>query len=107
MIDPPIWSREELQRDLDLARHTFREERLTEPLEDYLEAFDRFQEHFEKLMERTVDLTELDAAILDVLTSPDLLAAFRYLAGPPVSADDLKILAAASTLTPSRLRADA
>jgi XamI restriction endonuclease len=42
---------------------------------------------------------------LEILTDPSLLAALRYLAGPPISEDDLKTLAEAS-LAPSRLRND-
>jgi hypothetical protein len=106
MIDPPIWTRSELQADLIRSREVFREERLTEPLEEYLEAFDRFQGQFEELMERTIDLTELDEPLLEALTDPTLLDTVRYLAGPPISSDDLKILAEAETLSPSKLRAD-
>ena len=69
------------------------------PLEDYLEAFDEYQGHFEVVLETTVDLTELDTTALDVLGDPRLLEAFRYLAGPPISEDDLKVLADARSLT--------
>jgi hypothetical protein len=106
MIDPPVWTRAELQADLARSREVFREERLTEPLEEYLEAFDRFQGQFEELMERTIDLSELDEPLLEALTDPKLLDTVRYLAGPPISSDDLKILAEVETLSRSRLRAD-
>ena len=76
----------------------FRNERMEEPLEDYLEAFDEYQGHIEELLETTVDLAQLENTALDVLTDPHLLEAFRYLAAPPISQDDLKVLAEAPSL---------
>ena len=48
------------------------------------------------LLETTVDLTTLAEQATTVLLGPDLLYAARYLAGPPISVDDLTILADAS-----------
>ncbi len=101
-ISPPSWSDDELELDRRAAITKFREERLQEPLEQYLELFDKYTGIFEDLLEATVDLTQLSLANLEVLTDPNLLEALRYLAGPPISADDLKILTDAS-LAPSRL----
>lgn len=83
----------------------FRDERMQEPLDQYLGLFDTYQGVFEELLEATVDLTQLCAANLEILTDPALLEALRYLAGPPISTDDLKILTDAS-LAPSRLMGD-
>jgi hypothetical protein len=74
-----------------------------EPLEAYLEAFDTYRATVEDLLEMTVDLSRIDDAAVDVLTDPALLYAVRYLAGPPISEDDLKVLAEAS-LAPTTLR---
>lgn len=104
MIDPPIWTRAELDVDRGTAIAIFRKERIEEPLEDYLEAFDKYQGYIEELLETTVDLTQLEGQALEVLTDPRLLEAFRYLAAPPISADDLKILAEATSLTKGQLR---
>lgn len=98
MIDPPIWSDDQLEADRLRAIAAFSKERLEEPLEDYLEAFDEYQGHVEEILEATVDLTDLEEAALDVLGDPRLLEAFRYLAGPPISQDDLKVLADAKSL---------
>jgi hypothetical protein len=104
--DPPRWSDEQLEIDRTIAIARFREQRLQEPLEQYLDCFDRYRGAFENLLETTVDLTRLSrSTTIDILTNAELLEAVRYLAGPPVSEDDLKVLADA-TLTPSRLRAD-
>lgn len=104
MIDPPRWSAEQLTNDARQATDIFRKERLKEPLEDYLEEFDSRQGDIEDLFETTVDLTSLDERAIDVLTNPDLLHAFRYLAGPPISEDDLKTVAEADSLVATRLR---
>lgn len=105
-VEPPRWSDEELEVARRASITCFRDERLQEPLEQYLETFDTYRGAVEDLLEATVDLTELSPPDLDVLTDPSLLVALRYLAGPPISEDDLKVLAEAS-LAPSRLRADA
>jgi XamI restriction endonuclease len=104
-IQPPVWSDDELELDRRTAITTFRDERLEEPLEQYLETFDTYRGVVEELLEATVDLTTLSSANLTVLTDPALLLALRYLAGPPISEDDLKILADAS-LAPSRLESN-
>lgn len=77
---------------------------MEEPLEDYLEAFDEYQGYIEELLETTVDLSQLESSALDVLTDRRLLEAFRYLAAPPISEDDLKVLAEASSLASGPLR---
>jgi len=104
-VQPPSWSDEELELDRRTSITKFREERLEEPLEQYLETFDTYRGVVEDLLEATVDLTTLSSASLTVLTDPALLLALRYLAGPPISEDDLKILADAS-LAPSRLKSN-
>jgi len=104
VIDPPLWTKEQLHADGMKAIAVFRKERLEEPLEDYLEAFYLYQGYVEELLETTVDLAQLDSQALDVLTDPKLMEAFRYLAAPPISADDLKVLAEAPSLTKGQLR---
>ncbi len=104
MIDPPHWTREQLEADRILASASFSKGRLEEPLEDYLEAFDKYQGHIEEMLETTVDLARLEGSALDVLTDPHLLQAFRYLAAPPISKDDLKVLADAKSLSKGHLK---
>lgn len=106
MIPPPRWTDEEFERDRKLAITAFRRIRLEEPLEAYSEAFDKYQGVFEDLMETTVDLKELRGGALPVLTDKKLLDAFRYLAGPPISTDDLMTVAEAESLAADTLRND-
>jgi hypothetical protein len=83
----------------------FRKARMQEPLEDYLRAFADYERALENLLAASGDLLQLNENALAILTEPFLLKAFRYLAGPPVSSDDLRVLAEA-VLSPSRLRSD-
>lgn len=103
MIEPPVWTDEQLEAARGKAIAAFSKERLEEPLEDYLEAFDEYQGYVEEVLEATVDLSELDATALGVLGDAHLLEVFRYLAGPPISEDDLKVLVDARSLARSTL----
>lgn len=102
---PPRWSDAEFEEERNTAINIFRERRMQEPLDQYMEAFEADRDAAETLMESTVDLTRLLQNAVDVLTDSDLLTAVRYVAGPPISADDLKTLANDASLTASRLRA--
>lgn len=93
------WSSSELDADRRRSQEIFRRERLEEPLEAYLEAFEQVQDAMEDLLESTVDLAELEDQALTILTNPALLEGFRYLAGPPISLDDLKTLADTNSLS--------
>ncbi len=105
MKQPPRWTDEQLSVGLERAKSLFRDERIREPLESYTRAFDQYQGAVADLLNTTAGLMQLSAKAMDVLTNPAQLEAFRYLAGPPISKDDLAVLADAS-LSASRLRAD-
>lgn len=105
MRTPPDWSAEQLSAGLTKAIALFRQERMEEPLEAYLGFFDEYQGTVEDLLETSVDLAQLDTTIEPILTDKKLLEAFRYLAGPPISVDDLKVLAEAS-FSRKRIKAD-
>ncbi len=102
---PPRWDDERFQQDRHTAITAFRVVRMREPLEQYLAAFTQCRTHVERLLEATLDLSRFAERAADLLTEPGTLEAIRYLAGPPLSADDLIILADAS-LAPTRLRRD-
>jgi hypothetical protein len=105
MIERPTWTSEQLEHARRQAIEVFRVQRMQEPLEAYLEAFDDYQGIVEDLLETTVDLSDLNSTALAILTDPKLRHAFRYIAGPPVSDDDLKVIAEAR-LSVGPLRAD-
>lgn len=103
MIDPPRWSAAQLNDDLQEAVNLFRRDRLSEPGEVYASAFDKYHQRIEELFDLTGNLIDLDEHAREVVTSDDLLEAFRYLGGPPLSEDDLKTLAGVNSLRPSQL----
>jgi hypothetical protein len=106
LIEPPQWDEDRLRADREEAIQIFRRERLQEPLEAYLETFDRYQALFEDLLETTLDLTALSKHGLEVLEDERTLEAFRYLAGPPISRDDLLTVAEVSSLNKRKLQTD-
>ncbi|CAD6015883.1 XamI family restriction endonuclease [Agreia sp. COWG] len=103
MTNRPTWSEDQLRAGSRTAIDIFREERLIEPLEKYLEIFDDYRAAVENLIEGTVDLSQLSAQAVEYVANEKSLVAVRYLASPFISEDDLKVLADAS-LAPSVLR---
>ncbi|HBN9841318.1 TPA: XamI family restriction endonuclease [Pseudomonas aeruginosa] len=95
MTLPAHWTEEQLEEQRLAAIEIFRRRRMEEPLEQYIANFDEYQGVIEELLESTLDLSDIDSRLVDVLTAPKLLEAFRYLAGPPISDDDLKVVAEA------------
>jgi XamI restriction endonuclease len=108
MDDPRIWTPQELQADASEATAIFRKQRLDEPLELYSKFFQAFVPVFRDLIDRLPGFAaaELDAKAVAILVRDrDVRTAFRYLAAPPISEDDLKTLAEA-TLSSKALHSD-
>lgn len=106
----PRWTSEQFEVARLQAVQLFRQQRVQEPLEDYLSHFGEARDSVEDLLELTVDLRELSERAGEALSHH--LAAVRYLAGPPISEDDLKVSAGTeegedASLAPSRVLADA
>lgn len=106
LIPSTRWSRDQLNGDRLESIAAFRQERLVEPIDDYGNLFDRLRGVVEDLLEETVDLTRVESQSLQIMTETASLDAFRYLAGPPISLDDLKTLVDTNTLSPTQLRKD-
>jgi hypothetical protein len=108
MQPPPTWTEAHLTAAAIEASANFLKERLEEPLESWKQTFDLYRDQFIRLFD------EYGIARPDLLTPLQIAAIFRnqlsdalrYLAGPPISEDDLKVLAEADSLAPSRLEAD-
>ena len=101
----PRWSAESLARDAAAAVESFRREREREPLDQYPAHVDECLGTVEELIELTVDLTQLRERATEVVSTPHLLEALRFVAGPFISIDDMRVIARTS-LAPTRLRAD-
>lgn len=106
LVSTPWWTEEQLVADRDRAVENFRRARMEEPLEAYIKAFEERQDAFETLLEATLDLTDVSNSALTILSTPRLLDAFRYVAGPPISLDDLKVVANTSSLSAKNLEAN-
>ena len=78
---------------------------MREPLEEYLDQFEDARDAFGDILATTADLTLLSDKALEIVGNKRLMTALRYLPGPPVSLDDLKVLAETS-LAPKHLRAN-
>ena len=106
MIPPDTpWTADQLEVDRRISLERFREERMKEPLAAYLTAFDKYRAAVEDLLDKTVNLSIIGGVAVEILTDPLLLDAVRYLAGPPISRDDLRVLTEAS-LSPGQIRRD-
>ena len=108
MSEPKHWTQSELTRDAEASRDVFRKQRLDEPLALYSRFFNEFVPIFGRIIDRLPMLAEdsIDPETMsDLVREDDTLTAFRYLAAPPVSEDDLKTLAE-TTLSATALRSD-
>jgi len=105
-VPPPRWSEAELREDASAAIDYFRDTRLVEPLELYLDEFDDFRSTLENLIEETIDLSGLREKAVALLADAQVLTSVRYLAGPPISEDDLKVISKTESLAPSRIVSD-
>ncbi len=105
----PKWTSKQFNEARLQAIELFRQQRMQEPLEDYLSHFSEARASMENLLELTVDFKELNERAGEALSTH--LQAVRYLAGPPISNDDLKVVAGDAdgdaSLAPSRLTTDA
>lgn len=91
------WGEAEVALDVQAAKNDFRARRLGEPLARYLQAFDAaMPEHGEWIAALSALFGHDEAAALAMrerLGSEAARTAFRYLAAPPISEDDLETLA--------------
>ena len=106
MNQPPFWKIEQIGIDVEIAKDQFRVARIQEPLEEYLRVFDEYQGVVENLLEETVDLTTVRAQAKSILLDTKSKEAIRYLVGPPISQDDLKVLVETTSIAAKRLKAD-
>jgi hypothetical protein len=106
-VAPPRWARAELEQDASVAAAQFRAERLA--VSDawntqYCEARTKFEALFlalDGLHRPQITNERLAGAYRDGLGE-----ALRYLAGPPISDDDLQVIADVNSIAPSALVAN-
>lgn len=101
---PPKWTTEEFEDAAETSAGNFRDERLSvtdEWTAHYKESKAKFEALFSTIADVTPDAIT-DESLAKVYTE-NMGEAMRYLAGPPVSDDDLKVIADVSSLAPSVL----
>lgn len=96
MKRPRKWTTEELENDVRQAISIFRNERLYEPMDRYKHYFENFVSIFDDLVSCLTNFPSENGiaktrSVFD--GDDDRRTAFRYLTAPPISEDDLKILA--------------
>ena len=82
LLPAPVWDAERLKTDVGKAIAIFRDERMREPLDVYVEKFEECKDAFDELLEETVDLSQLRDRALEILGDAKLQEALRYLASP-------------------------
>lgn len=90
LAEPPRWPEDQLESDRRTALANFIRDRGKEGTRAYEAAFHKSEAVIRRLFELTKDLRQFKGKVF--AGEPGLLAAARYLAGPPVSADDLETL---------------
>ena len=106
MSEPRKWTLAELTRDAEEAKALFRQQRLDESRGIYSRFFNTFAPIFDWMIDQMAGSDPLDPAhMVQFVGDEDIRTAFRYLAAPPVSEDDLKTLAD-TTLSARALRRD-
>lgn len=104
---PVIWSTEQLTADAVTAAAQFRAERLAVS-DSWQNHYEQARAKFDRLFNELNDLNP-GAVTLDKLAGAyglGLGEALRYLAGPPISDDDLKVIADVESIAPGVLRRD-
>ena len=104
---PARWTTDELTEDAEISASAFRDERLEasgEWEEHYQSARKKFTELFEKLSDLHPDSVS-DENLAEAY-GKGLGEALRYLAGPPISDDDLKVIADVDSIAPGVLKRD-
>ena len=102
-VMPPVWSRSLLERDVAVAIDAFKEARIKEPMELYLDLFAQNRARVRHVLDVTDCLLSLKESV-PALLEDGYYDVLRYLCAPPISVDDLHTVAQLSTKdAPNRL----
>lgn len=104
---PAVWTNDELTEDAAIASSLFRAERLGVSNE-WTTHYESARTKFEKLFNKLHDLNPTGVTNKNLADAygAGLGEVLRYLAGPPISDDDLKVIADVTSLAPGVLKKD-
>ena len=105
--NPPRWTEEELRQDSVISAANFRAERLS-PTQAWSEHYLAARAKFEALFSHLDNLNpaKINSTNLRTVYGDSLGETLRYLAGPPISDDDLKVIADVTSIAPKVLSRD-
>lgn len=89
---PKKWNRQQLENDAGESKAAFRKNRVEEPERLYLDLFEQNYGRVLHVLECTRDLTKLDENMAELLAD-GYYDVIRYLAAPPISEDDMYVVA--------------
>jgi hypothetical protein len=92
---PRIWSQGELVHEAQIALDEFVDRRLAEPKGTYATHFKARRKALVRLFRKLSSVDKLSPSVelvRQVISDEEMFAALRYVAGPPVSEDDLGVL---------------
>lgn len=106
--NPPTWTHDDLTRDIKVGILQFRESRLGEPQKKWIDEYELMRAEFMRMVDEygVSDPESMTPRDVAKIFEDGLGESFRYLLGPPVSADDLRKIADVQSLAPSKLRAE-
>ncbi len=100
---PEVWDKERLSNDAATSVEHFKESRITEPEQLYVNLFVDFAFKVRHVLDITGDLAELENKMSE-LVSDGYYDVVRYLTAPPTSEDDMYVIAELSSKSaPSKL----
>jgi hypothetical protein len=104
---PPRWTPKQLAVEAEISAAAFRTERLA-PTQAWKQHFTQSRKRFSALFAQLGELApdKISDSSLALVYKGNLGEALRYLSGPPISDDDLKVLADVPTLAPGVLGND-
>lgn len=105
-LKPPHWTDEQIEVDRLRAIELFRQQRMREPLQQYLHAFGEVESSIRTVLDGSRDLASLEDFVTSIVSEQRLAESFRYLTAPPISLDDLKTLTQAPSISSQAIRRD-
>lgn len=92
-LPPPRWTLSQLSDGADESLEIFKRTRESEPIELYAELVEAVRGDVEDILEATVDLQLVQDDAKSLLSVERYRHVLRYMAGPPISEDDLRNMA--------------